>query len=92
MNATLQALADPTRRAILKMLGDGDLTAGEIAAHFAISAPSVSHHLNVLKQAELVRSQRNGQTIVYSINSTVVQEFLQELLQFFSVGANGNET
>ncbi len=91
MNTTLQALADPTRRAILKMLGDGDLTAGEIAAQFAISAPSVSHHLNVLKGAELVRSQRNGQTIVYSINATVVQEFLQELLQFFNVGTNEHE-
>ena len=56
MNATFQALADPTRREILKMLGGGDLTAGEIAGRFAITAPSVSHHLNVLKQAELVRS------------------------------------
>lgn len=91
MNETLQALSDPTRRAILKMLHNRDLTAGEIAAQFAISAPSVSHHLNVLKQAELVRSQRNGQTIIYSLNATVVQEFLQELLQFFNIGANGDE-
>lgn len=92
MNTTFQALADPTRRAILKMLGDGSLTAGEIAARFAMSAPSVSHHLSVLKQAELVQAQRNGQTIVYSLNATVMQEFLQELLQLFQVGGQQDET
>jgi DNA-binding transcriptional ArsR family regulator len=86
LNRTLQALADPTRRAILQMLNERDMTAGEIGARFAISAPSVSHHLSVLKQAELVRSERNGQTIVYSLNSTVVQDFLQQLLHFFNVG------
>jgi DNA-binding transcriptional ArsR family regulator len=86
LNRTLAALADPTRRAILQMLNERDMTAGEIGARFQISAPSVSHHLSVLKQAELVRSERNGQTIVYSLNSTVVQEFLQQLLQFFNVG------
>lgn len=85
LNRTFQALADPTRRAILKMLGAGDMTAGDIAAQFAISAPSVSHHLSVLKQAELVQAQRNGQTIVYSLNSTVVQEFVQEMMQFFNI-------
>jgi ArsR family transcriptional regulator len=68
------------------MLSEGSMTAGEIGARFAISAPSVSHHLSVLKNAELVRSERNGQTIVYSLNTTVVQEFLQELLQFFKIG------
>ncbi|HET9221708.1 MAG TPA: autorepressor SdpR family transcription factor [Roseiflexaceae bacterium] len=90
MNRTLAALADPTRRAILQMLNERDMTAGEIGARFQISAPSVSHHLSVLKQAELVRSERNGQTIVYSLNSTVVQEFLQQLLQFFNVGGTSH--
>jgi DNA-binding transcriptional ArsR family regulator len=51
-----------------------------------MTAPSVSHHLNVLKQAELVTSRRDGQSIIYALNSTVVQEFLQELLDFFDVG------
>ena len=92
MNTTFQALADPTRRAILKMLSNGNLTAGEIAARFEMSAPSVSHHLRVLKQAELVQAQRNGQTIVYSLNATVMQEVLQELMQLFKVGANDHET
>ena len=86
LTRSLQALADPTRREIVRMLGERDMTAGEIAARFAISAPSVSHHLSVLKQAELVRAQRNGQSIVYSLNATVVQEFLQELLRFFKIG------
>lgn len=83
---TMQALADPTRRQILQMLNEGDLSAGEIAARFAISAPSISHHLSVLKNAELVRAQRNGQLIVYSLNTTVMQEFLQELMRIFHVG------
>ena len=90
LNRTLAALADPTRRAILQMLNERDMTAGEIGARFHISAPSVSHHLSVLKQAELVSSERNGQTIVYSLNSTVVQEFLQQLLQFFNVGGTSH--
>jgi ArsR family transcriptional regulator len=90
LTRTLAALADPTRRAILQMLNERDMTAGEIGSRFRISAPSVSHHLNVLKQAELVRSERNGQTIVYSLNSTVVQEFLQQLLQLFNVGGTSN--
>jgi DNA-binding transcriptional ArsR family regulator len=86
LTRSLRALADPTRRAILQMLSERDMTAGEIAAQFAISAPSVSHHLNVLKNADLVRAERDGQTIVYSLNATVVQEFLQELMQLFKVG------
>ena len=90
LNRTLAALADPTRRAILQMLNERDMTAGEIGARFQISAPSVSHHLSVLKQAELVSSERNGQTIVYSLNSTVVQEFLQQLLQFFNIGGTNH--
>ena len=90
LTRSLQALADPTRRAILQMLNERDMTAGEIAARFSISAPSVSHHLSVLKNADLVRAERNGQTIGYSLNTTVVQEFLQELLQIFDVGGNGH--
>jgi len=86
LTRSMQALADPTRRQILQMLSDGDLTAGEIAARFAISAPSISHHLAVLKNAELVRAERKGQTIVYSLNSTVVQELMQQLMELLGVG------
>jgi ArsR family transcriptional regulator len=90
LTRTLQALADPTRRAILQMLTNRDMTAGEIGGRFAISAPSVSHHLSVLKNADLVHSERNGQTIIYSLNTTVMQEFLQELLQLFNVGGDSH--
>jgi ArsR family transcriptional regulator len=86
LTQTLQAMSDPTRRAILQMLNEGDMTAGDIAARFAISAPSVSHHLNVLKSTELVASQRSGQKIIYRLNTTVVQEMIQEIMQIFSVG------
>jgi DNA-binding transcriptional ArsR family regulator len=86
LTRTLQALTDPKRREILQMLGEGDKTAGEIGARFNISAPSVSHHLSVLKNADLVRAERSGQTIVYSLNSTVVQEFLQEIMRVLKIG------
>ena len=75
-----KALADGTRRRILELLRAGDLTAGEIADHFPISKPSISHHLNVLKQASLVSDERQGQNIVYSLNITVFQEALAWLL------------
>ena len=91
LSRSLHALADPTRREIVRMLGERDMTAGEIAARFALSAPSVSHHLGVLKGAELVRAQRDGQSIVYSLNATVVQEFLEELLRFFRVGEDHHD-
>ena len=88
LTQTLQAMADPTRRAILQMLSAGDLTAGEIAARFAISAPSVSHHLSVLKAADLVAAQRSGQKIIYRLNTTVVHEVLQQMMQIFAVGGS----
>ena len=88
MDATIRALADPTRREILRMLRDGELAAGEIAARFEMTAPTVSHHLSVLKDAGLVQAERNGRSVVYSLDTTVVQEFLGEILQFFGRGGN----
>ena len=76
LQEVFRALADPTRRQILKHLQDGDLTAGEISTHFVMSKPSLSHHLGVLKQAGLVADTRRGQNIVYSLNTTVFQEVL----------------
>lgn len=76
MNSTFQALSDPTRRDILKMLREKDLTAGEIAEVFNISRPSISHHLNVLKNAGLVLDERQGQFILYSLNTSVLDEVL----------------
>lgn len=83
MGDAFKALADPTRRRILELLAQGDLTAGEIAAQFAMTKPSVSHHLNILKTAGLVCDQRSGQNIVYSVNLTVFQELLK---WFYDVG------
>ncbi len=82
MNSVFKALADPTRRKILEMLRKGDMTAGDIAGQFAIGNSSISHHLAILKTAELVQASRNGQTIVYSLNTTVFQEIMGWLLEF----------
>jgi DNA-binding transcriptional ArsR family regulator len=76
LNATFKALSDPTRREILHLLAQGDLTAGEIADRFTITKPSISHHLGLLKQAGLVLDERRGQNIVYSLNTTVFQDVL----------------
>ncbi len=76
-----KALADPTRRRILQLLEGRELTAGEIAAQFDISAPSMSHHFSVLKQADLVASRRGGQQIYYSLNTTVFQEVIAAVLE-----------
>lgn len=81
IDQTFKALADPTRRAILALLRDGDLPAGEIAAQFPVAWASVSHHLSVLKEAGLVLATRDGQFIRYSLNTTVVQDALQHLLE-----------
>ena len=86
LTKTLQALSDPTRRKIVEMLKERDQTAGEIAAAFDMTAPSVSHHLAILKNAELILAQRKGQFIVYSLNATVVQEVLAEMFRLFNVG------
>ena len=82
MNALFKALNDPTRREILEMLKETDMTAGEIADRFAMSKPSISHHLDLLKQAELVVSVKEGQFITYSINTTVMDEMLKWFIQF----------
>jgi DNA-binding transcriptional ArsR family regulator len=84
--SVFKALADPTRRAILKQLQDGSATAGKIADAFPISRPSLSHHFNILKAADLVRTERRGQHIVYSLNATVLQEATAMLLDIFSPG------
>ena len=88
MNDAFKALSDPTRRRILELLFDRDMTAGEIAACFEISKPSVSHHLNTLKTAGLVLDERSGQNIVYSLNMTVFQDLMK---WFFDFSNGGNK-
>lgn len=77
LNSLFKALNDPTRREILGLLKSGDLTVNEIASHFDISTPSISHHLDKLKQAALVTTVKKGQYIHYSINMTVLDDLLQ---------------
>lgn len=84
MNIVFKALNDPTRREILELLKDRDMTAGEIADQFNMTKPSISHHLDLLKQAGLVVSSKEGQFIHYSINTTVMDEMLKWMMQFKS--------
>lgn len=77
-----KALNDKTRRDILELLKEGDLTAGEIAEQFHISWPSVSHHLELLKRAGLVDSDKRGQYVYYTLNTTVMDEIVKWMLQF----------
>jgi len=74
MNQVFKALADPTRREILRLLGRSEMTAGELAQHFDMTKPSMSHHFSVLKDADLIWSRREGQQIWYSLNTTVLQD------------------
>lgn len=76
MQDTLQALADPTRREILNLLKQFRMSAGEISNHFSISGAAVSRHLSVLKEADLIRDEREGKYIYYELNATVLEEIL----------------
>lgn len=82
MNLLFKALNDSTRREILELLKKKDMTAGEIAEQFHISKPSISHHLDLLRQAGLVESVKEGQFIYYSLNTTVMDEIVKWFIQF----------
>jgi DNA-binding transcriptional ArsR family regulator len=83
VNDVFKALADPTRRAILRLLRRGEMNAGELAERFDISKPSMSHHFTVLKQADLIASRREGQQIYYSLNTTVVEDLMTAVWDLF---------
>lgn len=76
MQATMKALADPTRREILTMLKQGRMSAGNICGHFPVTGAAVSRHLSVLKEAGLVRDQREGKHIYYELNTSVLEEIM----------------
>jgi DNA-binding transcriptional ArsR family regulator len=82
-NLAFRALADPTRREILRLLRGGEMTAGELAEHFPTSRPTLSHHFTVLKEADLIASRREGQQIYYFLNTTVVQDLLAMVWDLF---------
>jgi ArsR family transcriptional regulator len=84
MSSPFEALGDPTRRAILKKLRAGSRTAGELADEFHLSKPTLSHHFKVLRAAGLVRSERRGTSIVYTLQANVIEELAAELLDLAS--------
>ncbi|RLL39805.1 ArsR family transcriptional regulator [Oceanobacillus piezotolerans] len=86
MNDLFKTLSDPTRRKILELLKEKDLTAGEISNNFNISKPSISHHLKLLKNVDLVYSERRGQHIYYSLNTTVFQDIIHWILNLKNNG------
>jgi len=90
INQVFKALADPTRREILRLLGQGEKTAGDLADRFDLTKPSVSHHFAVLKEAGLIRSRRSGQQIYYSLDTTVVQDVLARVWDLFPGLAPGD--
>lgn len=73
---TMKALADPIRREILNLLKGGKMTAGEITDHFPVTAASISRHLSVLKEADLIRDKRDGKFIIYELNASVLEEIM----------------
>lgn len=82
-NSAYKALADPTRREILRLLSAGEMSAGELAERFDMTKPSMSHHFAALKEAGLVSTRREGQKIYYSLNTTVVQDLIAWLWDLF---------
>ncbi len=84
MNEAFKALADPTRRQILQLQRREEMSAGDLAQHFDMTRPSMSHHFAVLKQADLVEARREGQQIYYSLNTTVVEDLLAIVWDLFS--------
>lgn len=91
MSDVFRALADPTRRRIVRLLRSRDMTAGELADQFALSWPTVSGHLKVLKEADLVHADRHGTSITYHLNVSVLEEALASLMTALRVGDRQGE-
>lgn len=85
-----RALADPTRRRVLTLLRDRDMTAGELAAQFDLSWPTMSGHFAVLREADLISADRTGTTITYHLNLSVLEEAMAALLDAFRIGPGGD--
>ena len=92
MDQVFKALADPTRRQVLRLLKDREMSAGQLAEQFDITAPSMSHHFNILKQADLISSRRDGQQIFYALNTTVFQDVMTVMLETFAHDKDDKES
>jgi DNA-binding transcriptional ArsR family regulator len=94
MNATnnaFKAIAEPARREILRLLRQGEMTAGDLAGHFDMSKPTMSHHFAVLAEADLITRRREGQTIWYGLNTTVLQDVLAWMMDLTDTDAKGKK-
>ncbi len=91
MNAVFRALADPGRRKILQLLRARNMTAGEIAEHFPLAKPTLSRHFSILREADLIHGDKNGTSITYSLNVSVLEEALLGLMNTMKVGAKESE-
>jgi ArsR family transcriptional regulator len=90
MNEVFKALADPTRREVLRLLRGGEMTAGQLADRFDISKPSMSHHFNILKAADLIASRKDGQQVIYFLNTTVAEDLMAMFLDLFGTKTPAN--
>ena len=86
--SVFKAMSDPTRRKIIELLKEGPKTAGKIADHFSHAQPTISRHLNVLKNAHLIVDQRERTVIIYRLNTTILQEWLAWIFEHFGGGDN----
>jgi len=92
MNTVFKALADPTRRRILELLRDREMSAGDIAGHFAVSKPTLSGHFAVLRAADLIDAEKRGTTIIYRLNLSVLEEALLAFSEAVGLGAGRRQT
>lgn len=90
MSEVLKALAHPTRRAILRLLREREMSAGEIASHFDLTKPTLSGHFNELRDAGLVDVQRQGTSLIYRLNASVLEEALMELMDGFGLAGRAS--
>jgi ArsR family transcriptional regulator, repressor of sdpIR and other operons len=91
MNAVFQALSDPTRREILRLLRKREMTAGEIADRFALARSTLSGHFNILRNAGLIVSEKIGTSVVYSLNVSVVEQTMAAMMDLLDVGKNSKK-
>lgn len=89
MQSTYKALADPTRRRILQLLRERDMTAGELAEHFDSTKPTLSRHFSVLRDADLIQGTKDGTTITYRLNVSVLEEALLGMMEMFKIDVEG---
>lgn len=95
MNKVFRALSDPTRRQVLQLLRQRDMSAGEIAEHFPHAKPTLSRHFAILREAELIDGDKRGNTIIYHLNVSVLEETLMGFMGFFKIQEseeNGNQS